>query len=227
MSRSPLYYRVAVCVLGVLIVTPFAARGQETASPAPSPIAAPVVGDVLTLKNGTLIVGQIVGSGPGFFAVQILETVDPLRVDRSFVVSIEYDNLDPLRSRRASTAGVPDGGTGNTVESDEISPQLVHRLGARFLKAELQYKDHDVIEILKEVEKLSGVEIKIHPAVRDMDEMSRRWTFVADRSMTVLNLVQNRMFARFKNLKAELKFNHVVVSVKETTPVEANQGPGS
>jgi hypothetical protein len=192
-----------------------------------SPAAAPVVGDVLTLKNGTLIVGQIVSSGPGHFAVQILETVDPLRVDRSFVVSIEYDNLDPLRSRRASTAGVPDGDTSDTVESDEISPQLVHRLGARFLDAELQYKDQDVIEILKEISKRSGIEIKIHPGVHEMDEMSRRWTFVADRSMTVLDLVQNRMFTRFKNLKVEFEFSRVVVSVKEPAPVDADQGAGS
>ncbi len=230
MPGSPFRNRAVLFLLASLILASFPAKGQESeepASPAQRPVAAPVLGDILTLKNGTRIVGQIEGSGPQSFAVRILEYVDPLTIDRSFVVSIEYDNIDPIRSQRANAARVRDANAGDTVKADEISPQLARKLSAPFLKGALRYTGQDLIKVLEDVSRLSGAQIRIHQTVRDMDEISRRWTFVAPPSTTLLDLLQNRLLARFGKLKLEFQFRQVVVTVKEATDPRAVDGPNS
>lgn len=227
MPGSPFRQRNALFLLGALILASFPAKGQEPEEPAQLPAAAPVVGDVLTLKNGSRIVGQIVRSGPRSFEVEIRENVDPLRVDRSFVASIEYDNIDPLRSRRANAALARDGAAGKTVEAVELSPQLARRLYAPFLEGELRYAGQDLVEILEDISRLSGAQIRVHQTVRDMEETSRRWSLVAAPSTTVLDLLQNRLLSRFQNLQVKFEFRQIVVTVKEGASPEAETGPGS
>ena len=222
MSGSPFRYRNSSILLALLILVSWPAPAQEPVEPPKSAAAAPVVGDVLTLKNGTRIVGQIVRSGPRSYEVQIIENVKTLPVDRSLVFSIEYDNIDPLRSRREDEALARDENAGETIKAEELSPRFARRLYTPYLEEEKKYTGRDLITVLEDASRLSGAPITVHQSVRDMDRSSRQWTFVAAPSTTALDLLQ-RLMARFENLQVEFEYKRVVVRVKEARDPNAGR----
>ena len=154
---------------GVLFVLLGAARvayGQEEGVPSGDkerPSLRTAVGDVLHLKSGAAITGvQILRSMPRYYEVQLVEGVEPLRIPRNQVLSVEFDDYDPARERLRREL-FPDSEEVSLASGERVSRYRMDKLSGPVSEEPLSYDRKDLIKILEETVERLEVKNKIHP----------------------------------------------------------------
>lgn len=195
--------------------TPPESEGQEPDAEAPV-----LEGDVLTLKSGTVISGhQVLRSDPLFYYVEIVEGIEPLEVPRSQVVSVEYDNRDPLRERRRSSISL-EGPKESIMSGEKLSPELMEKLSTPISQASLKVSGRDFVALLEEMAGRVGANIKIHDSVRALPESERKWTLETAPKPTLMSLLQDHLLKQFDGLEIDFTFDAILVTTKESVGQE-------
>jgi len=182
--------------------------------------AAPLTGDVVTLKDGKVMSGvQVVRATPSIVAIQIVPGVEPLELPRKMVESIAYDNLRPedVKEGMAGQAGDEAGGG-----QGEISLELATNLGKAVTETPMPLADRDVVEVLEEFATKLEVELEILPEVRQMQPARRLWNATIPAGMAFTTLLREKLPADFPMLEAVFTFERVQLQRK---PVEGAAPP--
>jgi hypothetical protein len=184
--------------------------GAETATP--DEAAAPVAGDVITMKDGKVITGvQVVRATPSIIAIQIVPDVEPLELPRKMVESIAYDNLRPEDVKLGMADGSGEAAGGG---QGEISLELATNLGKSVTDTPLPLADRDVVEVLEEFARKLDVELEILPEVRQMQPARRLWNTTIPAGMAFTTLLREKLPADFPMLEAVFTFERVQLQRK-------------
>lgn len=206
------------------------ADATTPAAPAvPAPAAAPAVsaagGDVIVLKSGKRIVGQILKRTPRDFEVQLIQGVT-LTIPRKQIETFELDEIE------AKTVGAPSAG-GSSAQQDmipgaKLSPQLYEKLTADASNPPLKFEKRDVVEAAAELAKRFDIVIEVEDSVKSLPAEKRLWSCEAAAGTTLLMLLNDNLHASLPDVKAVFQFDKVVLTADTTpTPPAAPEAPKS
>lgn len=196
---------------------PIGAQEEEVTAPEEGRTPAPKTheGDVLYLKSGMVMSGvQILKSTPFFYEVQLVEGVDPLRINRKQVLRVEYDDIDPARERIRKLL-FPSTEEVTLATGERVSRGLMEKLSGPVNAAPLLYDAVDFITILKEVTGRLKVKLTIHPSVENKLPRQRLWTLTTKPDKTLMSLLREDLQNQFKFVEVMFEYDTIVVLTKE------------
>ncbi len=200
---------------------PLPSAPDNTASPAEpgaTPGEAPQLlpGDVITLKNGSVLSGvQVLKKTPTDYEVEILEGSVTLSIPRDQVKSIEYDAKEPSEDR---ARGIDNTGkkTPSEFPGQRISPALSAKLGADLSDQPIVYENADLVDVMNDLSKRTSIAIEVGQPALDIPADQRKWSFQTQPGKTTLfNLLRDAMPNRFPSLEAVFAFDKILVTSRE------------
>ena len=203
--------------------------GEESAAPAV--VEAPVqpavrTGDVLMLKSGKVLSGgQVVRSSPKAFFVQLGDSGAPLEIPRRMVNRIDYDDIDPLRTRRESALQESTLAEGEMLAGERLSPELSEKLNTIISSEPVKYDKRDFVNILEELSKSVGVAIDVHESVLQIDGAKRLWTAEIAANTTLMSLVQVNLLKSFDELTIRYLPDGILVTTKAAAAPKPDSAP--
>jgi hypothetical protein len=196
---------------------PGAATGvlPETAfAPPPAPVLP--TGDIITLRTGKVLRN-----------VQVLKTtltevhvltllapgsdLEPLIIPRKYVESIVYDDYDPSSAKLAPSRMQQ---SPELVPGFKVSKELGEKLRAKLEDRWLSFEDRDLVEVLDELGRETGVLIELSSNVRALTPAARQWTLEPTDDLTLSGLLHQKLPESFPDLVVEYQFDKVMVETK-------------
>lgn len=207
----------AFLVVLLIHAHPICAQEEEVTPPeeneAPPPQA--YEGDVLYLKNGRIMSGvQILNSTVLYFEVELVKGVEPLFIRRNQVTRVEYDDIDPARSRLRDILFPPSEEV--TLKSGErVSRYLMEKLSGPVSDKPLSYDATDLITILRETADRLRVKLTIHPSIEKKQTYQRLWTLTTKPETTLMALLREHLQNQFKFAEVLFEYDTILVLTKE------------
>ncbi len=207
-----------LCVLGVGSVLANA-QGDDMEGAAPEapmpPPAMPKQGDVVMLKSGAVLDGvQVLRHTPKEYEIELVEGTEPLRIPSKQVLSVEYDDIDPLRLRRQQ-ALMQKQGEGNLIPGRRLKQELDEKLRVDLSGLSLEKKEGDLVDILAGLGKELGVNIEVSEPVRARPVEQRQWSLALAPGMTLPALFRESLLKDFGGLEVVYMFDKVLVTTQE------------
>lgn len=169
---------------------------------------------------------QIVKSMPRYYEVQLVEGVEPLRIPRNQVLSVEFDDYDPSRERLRREL-FPDSEEVSLASGERVSRHLMDKLMAPVSEDSLSYDKKDLIRVLEETADRLDVKIKIHPSIRNTPANRRRWTIETTEGTTLMTLLREDLVSEFDFVEVLFENDTVVVMTKKAATSRKTKVEGS
>ena len=181
--------------------------GAPPAAPPPAePAPEPPRGDTLTLKSGQVIQGmQILRATSTSFVVEVIQGVT-LNVPRRQVVSVDYDDFDPLTAKRK--------GESTLIRGQRISEALQKKLDAVLADPPLSFENTELIQITDEVNRRAGGVIMLDPSVAELPAESRTGSVSSQPGATLGAFLRTELLAKFPELVMSFEGDKVVLKSK-------------
>jgi len=211
---------LAVAISFVLLI-PWASAQDKPPAPAKKtpaaqsepdmPSTAVPKGDVITLKSGHKLIGQVKGQSAGTYVLEVHPGVE-LDVPRDLVANITYDNIDAREGAQGKGAHSADQGT-NVIESARLSTELNRKLYKPLSdgKKPIVFPEHDLVGIMKDLSKRAGVTINIDQSVADLSPAKLAWNLKIPADTTLFDLLHDDFSDRFPNLSVNYKYDRIVI----------------
>ncbi len=197
---------------------------DEDADALPPPPPQKLEGDIIRLKNGSIISGvQVIRVTPRAVAVQVHPNLDPLEIPRRQVESIEYDDKDPLRGGQGEDEVArpqPDIFIG-----EELAPEFYRKLTAPISENPIIFQNIDCVALLADLAERTGVTIEISDVVREIPLAERIRHFEIPPNMSLLSFLQDSFQKTFTELKVFYPYDKAVVTTKAAAETNAAQPP--
>ena len=192
----------------------------ETTPPVPVPAPAPAAkkavaqtggGDVIVLKSGKVLKDlKITGRTPTDITVRIISGV---------TISIPRKQIESIREN------VPDstpGATEDTASSkNDLSPEVLGKLAAPLPDPPLKYDNKDIVLILEDLSKKTGVTFIVDDSVRSISQKDRSITFEAKSGMNAMNLLQDEVLKKVKKLDVIFQGDKLLFVSKDRSTMPA------
>ena len=192
-----------------------AAEGGPAEEEEEAPRLPTLAGDVVTLTTGQVLSGvQVLRGTPKFYEVEIIKGIEPVRILRRQVKSIEWDDIDPLRDRLRRKL-MPDEPQSTVVSAEQLAPEMRTKITASLGDQEKVFKDRGVIEILEELSKKAGVTIEIDESIQNIPDGERIWDLTIASGVSLFTILQDELPKAFPNLRLDFQFDKVVVLSRE------------
>ncbi len=189
---------------------PLVSEGDDTVAPA-------LRGDVIYLRSGSIMSGvQIIRSTPLFYAVELVQGVEPLLIPRNQVERVEYDDIDPARDRIRERLR-PKREEVSLASGEQVSRDLMEKLRARVSETPLAYNRTDFVTILEEIADRLQINLKIHPSIRNRQTARRLWTLDITPETTLMSLLREDLLNQFKFAEVLFEYDTIVVLTKEAS----------
>ncbi|NUM54608.1 MAG: hypothetical protein HUU46_13260 [Candidatus Hydrogenedentes bacterium] len=183
----------------LLFLCPVALHAQQEPSPppapgpatdaAPAPAAPPAPseselgppGDLVTLRNGRVYRGfQVVKSTSAEVVLEVTPEVT-ISIPRRQIVSIDYDDIDPVveREKRKAAEEAAEQATMALLSGQKVSPAIQSKLRSDISVPPIKFEARDLGEAIAEINKhpaVNGLLILDKP-VLNFPEEERKWTF--------------------------------------------------
>lgn len=217
---------LATTIIAACNLTPFGAAAQDApasadnaappdngANPAPQ---APLTGDVIHLKSGTVMSGvQVLRGTPMYYEVQIVEGVEPMQIPRRQVDHIDYDNIDPLHEQLKEEIMGPSEEQVTIASGEQVTSDLRDKLMAPVAETPLKYENKDLVEILDELKQRLGVDLRVDASVKQLPPAQRRWTIDIPADKTLMALLREDLVSKFKFAEVVFESDHIIVMTKK------------
>lgn len=203
---------------------PVDAAAPAAAEPAPTgdatparpaggaPAEAPIAGDTVTLKSGSVLRGvQVVRQTPMGYEILAAGEVK-FTVPRKLVENIEYDDVE------SGAAGIPgDKATedANLIQGNKVDPVLWEKLNKPFGEPVLAFENQDLVNAIGELGKRAEVPLTVDEAVAGLPVESRSWTLKTTAETTLRNLLQQDLPKSFPDLKVIYEYDKIRVTLRE------------
>ena len=212
MRRAHLY-------LGLVVAAAFSASAQDASQPdQPPPDSAAADraaggGDVVHFKNGSKLTGQVLSRSPLSFELQIVPGV-VLKVPRRQVEHVEYDDVTSAQLRRASTRK-SGSAKQDLIPGSKLSSELYEKLSKGISDAPLKVEPQDLVIILNDLSKRTGVEIVVHESVKELPADKRTWGFDVPAGASLSSLLEDDLQRRLEAVDVVYKYDKVLVITKK------------
>ena len=162
-------------------------------------------GDLLTLKSGQVIEGlQILRTDGAYYVLEIIEGIT-LNIPRRQVVSVDYDDFDPVADRRKSTM----------IRGQRLSDTLEAKLDTDISDPPFEYQDADLVKVIDEIKDRVDGTLTVDPSVIEtMPPPSRAWTVASEPGMTLGILLRKELLADFPSLVMIFKDDEIILTTK-------------
>lgn len=187
------------------------------AEPAAAESAAPpaLPGDVITLKSGKKLAGvQVLRELPNVVEVEVQEGLEPLKLPRKQVVSIQYDDIDPIRQRRLEEMKAAAPGP-DIIPGEKLSPEFNLKLKNSLSDAPLSFKDIGFANLLTKLCEQIGVELQIEDSARKLPMDQRIRSFEIKPGTSLFTFLQTDFVTAYPTLTVMYKYDKIIVEGKE------------
>lgn len=218
-------------VLGVLILAPMAALAQGDPPSTPAAESAPSVpatpkesdlgppGDLVTLKGGRVYRGfQVVKSSSAEVVLEVTPEVT-ISIPRRQILSIEYDNIDPVveREKRKAAQAAASAATMALLSGQKVPPDIQAKLNADISDPPIHYDKRDISDAIGDLNMHAGVAgvLEVDKPVLDMPADQRQWTF-ASTPGTTLAVALEALKNSFPKIATVIRNGKIVITDEET-----------
>ncbi|MFP4499517.1 MAG: hypothetical protein ACLFTT_00825 [Candidatus Hydrogenedentota bacterium] len=209
---------IRVCVntglLVLVLLMPAFALAQEEPSPdAPAPeetAAETPKGDVIHLRNGRKLEGfQVINQGTTHVQVRLTASGIKLRLPRSQIVSIEYD--DTGGSRSSETEG-REATNEKLLHGEKLAPALNRRLQKPLSDEPIRVEDEDFVQRVIAFGQRAQVPLSVSEAVQDIPARQRRWTTEIPANRSLFQVLSEHLLKDFPLLAVSYHFDEIVLT---------------
>ena len=203
---------------GASAKSPSADAPAETA-PAPTSAELGPPGDLVTLKSGRVYRGfQVLNSSSAEIELEVTEGVT-IKVPRRQIVTIDYDNVDPVLEREKKMAAVTAASEAATrlLSGQKVPPQIQTKLGADVSAPPISYDKRDIQDAVAELNK--------HPKVDNLLEVDRpilgrpadqkQWTYSAPPGTTLAGVLEG-LKRSMPGVATVIRNNKVLITDEKT-----------
>jgi len=210
---------LALSVLIGLIVAPISAHAQDEETPTPEALSeadeSVPAGDVLHLKSGSMMTGvQILRSTPLNYVVELVPGVEPMLIPRNQVLSVDFDDFDPVRERLKERL-FPGSQEVSLASGERVSRALMDKLSAPVSAEPISYNRTDLIAVLEETAERLDVRIRLDESVKQTQPNRRRWTIEISPDTTLMAFLREELVKAFSYLVVQFENDSVIVMTKK------------
>ncbi|PCJ55908.1 MAG: hypothetical protein COA73_13175 [Candidatus Hydrogenedentota bacterium] len=185
-------------------------------------------GDLVTLTTGAIMSNvQVLRDTPHGYEIQVLEGMAPILIPRKMVVSIEYDDIDPLHEKRKSE--MFGKGDDTLASGQQLAPELMERLRKPVPGDPIALVDTDLIKIVNQIATRSEVTIAIHPSIENIAPQDRIWSITTNPELTLMQLLEKQLLTKFPTFTIKYELNKLTLITKDAlakeTPPEEPLAP--
>lgn len=181
------------------------------ASATPSESEALGIGDILHLKTGGTLRGQVISRRSGAYAVEIIDGVS-INVPISQVESIDYDPHTYLEARqlieKARRAKASD-----PIASMKLSPQLSSKMNVPISQSSepLTVPFDTVVGVVEHLGKVCDVKITVGDGVRNLPPEVLKWEGSIPPKTTLYSLFVDTIIPKYgANMTIDFQFDQIV-----------------
>lgn len=211
--------RNAFALLCAFVVLGFAASAQEAEKVAPEDEAVeaaepmkPLDSDVIHLRNGKRIYGQVVKRTPKDIRIEVVRGIF-LNLPRKQIERIDYDDSKGgIRDREPGKAGK---GKQDLIPGKKLSAELYEKLNKDISKPPLKSGNRALMPILADLGKRAGVSITLDAPVRELPKEEWTWVFEVKPGATLLSLLEDDLRKKLKKLEVVYQYDRILVTTKE------------
>lgn len=179
-------------------------------APAPPPVTKPNLpktggGDIIVLKSGKILKDlKIIGRNPSDITVRITSGVT-MNISRKQIAEIK-ENVADSTPGAAEDASPP---------QNDLNPDVLQKLAAPLPEEPpIKYENKDVISILEDLSKLTGVTFVIDEAVRTIPQKERSISIQAKSGMNAMNLLLDEVLKKIKKLDVLFQGDKLLFTTK-------------
>jgi hypothetical protein len=138
---------------------------------------------LITFKNGRVYRGfQVVRSSSSEIELEVTPEVT-IRVPRRQIVSIAFDDIDPVveREQRKAAEAAASEATMRLLSGQKVPPALQAKLSADISNPPMNYDKRDIVDAVGELNKLPAIAglLELDKPVLNMPTEQRQWTFAS------------------------------------------------
>ncbi len=186
---------------------------DEDAEALPPPPPRKLEGDIIRLKNGSVISGvQVIRVTPRAVVAQVHPNLDPLEIPRRQVESIEYDDKDPLRGDQTEGETAPP--QPDIFIGEELAPEFYRKLTAPISQNPIIFQNIDFIALIADLAERTAVTIEISDEVREIPLEERIRSFEIPPNTSLLSFLQDSFLKSYAALRVLYPYDKAVVTTK-------------
>jgi len=198
---------------------------ESAVEPAEEPL--PEKGDVVFLKSGGRIIGQVIRRTPREIEVELVPGVT-LKIPRKQVKNVRYDNLS-LMSQIHASQGEGEGAKEDLIVGRKVSAALHQKLNQDISEPPSKYENADFVEVITGFAGRLGIAITVDESLQQLPAEQRLWTFEMAPGTTLLQLLEDTFQKTFTGIEVVYKYDEVVLATKEAAqalaPEQVPAGP--
>jgi hypothetical protein len=184
-------------------------------------------GDMLHLKSGQILSEvQILRNTPRFFEVQFVDGLT-MQVPRTQVVSVEWDDINPLDASRHQTSPPEGEELSGLRPAMEVGPELKEKLGLPVSETPLIYIDEDIIVILENLTRRQTVAFEVDDSVRALPIEDRTLRLEINPALTFEQLFLDRVPAALPGLVVVYEQDKVRLVTRAVAQQQQAPTPGA
>ena len=224
-----------VLALSVLTLAAGLSYAQDDPAPATEPpavdAAAPAAaappsevdlgppGDLVTLKGGRVYRGfQVVKTSSSEIELEVTSEVT-IKIPRRQIVSIEYDDIDPVleREKRKAAESAAEAASSALVSGQKVPPAIQAKLRADISIPPIKFEKRDLVEAIGELNVHSAVSglLELDKPVLKMPEAERQWTFASTPGISLAAALE-AMKESFPGLATIIRNDKLLITDEKT-----------
>lgn len=227
MTRACQHAILCLCLVGVLD----AAGADEASRSDPTPASGVAEGagksirdgapegDTITMTSGKVLMGfQVLRETVSHYVVEIIPSAQTLRLPKSLVESVVYDDVDP----RMEPRGDDDGSSPEEpvlLPGQQMQVRLIDALSQDISQPEFPIDDMDCLQTLNEISERTGVRIRVDVTVTGIPPEQRRWSSEVPRGANGMTLI-DALVRAFPDLRAVYQQDDVLITTRTDRPSE-------
>lgn len=227
MTRACQHVMLCLCLIGVLD-----AAGEDHASRSDLTPASAVAegadksimdgaseGDTITMTSGKVLMGfQVLRETVSHYVVEIIPSAQTLRLPKSLVESVVYDDVDPRLKPQS------DGDRSSPAEpvllpGQQMQVRLIDALTQDISQPDFPIDDMDCLQTLNEISERTGVRIRVDVTVTGIPPERRRWSYEVPRGANGMTLI-DALVRAFPDLRAVYQQDDVLITTRTDRPSE-------
>ncbi|MCC6794231.1 MAG: hypothetical protein IT366_03870 [Candidatus Hydrogenedentes bacterium] len=200
---------------------PPAAADAAPAETVPAPTTADLgpPGDLVTLKSGRVYRGfQVVNSSSAEVELEVTEDVT-IKVPRRQIVSIQYDEIDPIveREKKKAAAAAASEATMRLLSGQKVPPQIQTKLAADVSAPSISYDKRDIQDAVSELNKHPKIDnlLEVDKPILSRPPDQKQWTYSAPPGTTLAGVLEGLKKA-VPGVATVIRNNKVLITDEKT-----------
>lgn len=171
-------------------------------------------GDIITFKSGKKMYGvQVLRELPDKIEVQIKEGMEPLVLPRRLIQSIQYDNVDPFKSKIQQQVS-NQSKDNDIIPGEELSQEFNQKMRIPLSDQPLVYKNIGILKLLSELTQKVGVGLEIDESMKSMPMEERIKSFEIPPGTSLYKFLQTDFASAYPQVSVTYKFDKIHITLK-------------